>query len=89
MLYREVEIGWTFLASSHWGGATNRGVRRLMLDHALLCRWYSGRREEFPLERRRKMYALRDLCSTASTTLRHAAMQDEQKRQQHDGREAE
>jgi N-acetyltransferase len=30
----EVEIGWTFLAPSHWGGATNREVKRLMLDHA-------------------------------------------------------
>ena len=31
---REVEIGWTFIARSHWGGATNREVKRLMLDHA-------------------------------------------------------
>jgi len=30
----EVEIGWTFLARSHWGGVTNREVKRLMLDHA-------------------------------------------------------
>lgn len=30
----EVEIGWTFLARSHWGGSTNREVKRLMLDHA-------------------------------------------------------
>jgi RimJ/RimL family protein N-acetyltransferase len=30
----EVEIGWTFLARSHWGGKTNREVKRLMLDHA-------------------------------------------------------
>ena len=30
----EVEIGWTFIARSHWGGATNREVKRLMLDHA-------------------------------------------------------
>ena len=30
----EIEIGWTFLARSHWGGATNREVKRLMLDHA-------------------------------------------------------
>ena len=30
----EVEIGWTFLARSHWGGGTNREVKRLMLDHA-------------------------------------------------------
>lgn len=31
---REVEIGWTFLARSHWGGATNREVKQLMLTHA-------------------------------------------------------
>lgn len=29
----EIEIGWTFLARSHWGGATNREVKRLMLAH--------------------------------------------------------
>jgi N-acetyltransferase len=32
--HSEVEIGWTFIARSHWGGATNREVKRLMLDHA-------------------------------------------------------
>lgn len=31
---REVEIGWTFLARSHWGGAVNGEMKRLMLDHA-------------------------------------------------------
>lgn len=31
----EVEIGWTFLARDHWGGATNKRVKRLMLGHAL------------------------------------------------------
>jgi RimJ/RimL family protein N-acetyltransferase len=31
----EIEIGWTFLARSHWGGRANREVKRLMLDHAL------------------------------------------------------
>ena len=31
----EVEIGWIFLARSHWGGATNREVISLMLQHAL------------------------------------------------------
>ncbi len=31
---REVEIGWTFLARSHWGGETNRAIKQLMLDHA-------------------------------------------------------
>lgn len=31
---REVEIGWTFLARSYWGGRYNGEVKRLMLDHA-------------------------------------------------------
>jgi RimJ/RimL family protein N-acetyltransferase len=31
---RQVEIGWTFLLRDHWGGPTNRAVKRLMLDHA-------------------------------------------------------
>lgn len=30
-----VEIGWTFLARSHWGGSYNREMKRLMLAHAL------------------------------------------------------
>ena len=30
----EIEIGWTFLVRSHWGGRANREVKRLMLDHA-------------------------------------------------------
>jgi RimJ/RimL family protein N-acetyltransferase len=30
----EIEIGWTFLVRKHWGGNTNREVKRLMLDHA-------------------------------------------------------
>jgi N-acetyltransferase len=30
----EVEIGWTFLARSHWGGLYNREMKRLMLRHA-------------------------------------------------------
>jgi RimJ/RimL family protein N-acetyltransferase len=30
----EIEIGWTFVVRSHWGGKTNREVKRLMLDHA-------------------------------------------------------
>lgn len=29
-----VEIGWTFLAPSHWGGSHNREMKRLMLAHA-------------------------------------------------------
>jgi RimJ/RimL family protein N-acetyltransferase len=31
---REIEIGWTFLARSHWGGTYNAEMKRLMLDHA-------------------------------------------------------
>ena len=30
----EVEIGWTFLARSHWGGAYNGEMKQLMLTHA-------------------------------------------------------
>jgi len=30
----EVEIGWTFLARSHWGGVYNGEMKRLMLSHA-------------------------------------------------------
>jgi RimJ/RimL family protein N-acetyltransferase len=29
----EIEIGWTYLARSHWGGAYNREIKRLMLGH--------------------------------------------------------
>ena len=32
---REIEIGWTFLARSHWGGRYNREMKRLMVNHAL------------------------------------------------------
>jgi RimJ/RimL family protein N-acetyltransferase len=31
---REIEIGWTFLARSHWGGKYNGELKRLMLEHA-------------------------------------------------------
>ena len=34
---QEVAIGYTFLVISHWGGATNRELKILMLDHAF--RW--------------------------------------------------
>jgi RimJ/RimL family protein N-acetyltransferase len=30
----EIEIGWTFLARSHWGGDYNGEMKRLMLEHA-------------------------------------------------------
>lgn len=32
----EIEIGWTFLARSHWGGTYNRAMKQLMLAHACL-----------------------------------------------------
>jgi len=32
--HKEVEIGWTFLARSHWGGKYNREMKRLMFEHA-------------------------------------------------------
>jgi RimJ/RimL family protein N-acetyltransferase len=31
---REIEIGWTFLARSHWGGIYNWEMKQLMLRHA-------------------------------------------------------
>lgn len=31
---REIEIGWSFLARSHWGGRYNGEMKQLMLDHA-------------------------------------------------------
>jgi RimJ/RimL family protein N-acetyltransferase len=31
---REIEIGWTFLARSYWGGHYNGELKRLMLEHA-------------------------------------------------------
>jgi RimJ/RimL family protein N-acetyltransferase len=30
----EIEIGWTFLARSHWGGLYNGEMKALMLQHA-------------------------------------------------------
>jgi RimJ/RimL family protein N-acetyltransferase len=30
----EIEIGWTFLARSHWGGRYNKEMKHLMMRHA-------------------------------------------------------
>jgi RimJ/RimL family protein N-acetyltransferase len=30
----QIEIGWTFLARSHWGGIYNKEMKQLMLGHA-------------------------------------------------------
>lgn len=35
---REVSIGYTFIARSHWGGQTNAALKSLMLDHAFAAR---------------------------------------------------
>jgi RimJ/RimL family protein N-acetyltransferase len=32
--HSQIEIGWTFLARSHWGGRYNKEMKRLMLQHA-------------------------------------------------------
>ena len=32
----EIEIGWTFLARSHWGGLYNQEMKQLMLRHAFI-----------------------------------------------------
>lgn len=32
---KEIEIGWTFLARQYWGGAYNREIKQLMIEHAL------------------------------------------------------
>jgi RimJ/RimL family protein N-acetyltransferase len=32
----EIEIGWTFLARSYWGGPTNAALKSLMVGHALI-----------------------------------------------------
>jgi RimJ/RimL family protein N-acetyltransferase len=41
-----IEIGWTFLARDHWGGAANRELKRMMVGHALRsvaeCRFAVG-----------------------------------------------
>lgn len=34
-LEREIEIGWTFLERTYWGGEYNRELKKLMVDHAL------------------------------------------------------
>ena len=48
----EIEIGWTFLARSCWGGTYNKEMKRLMLDpclHVREARGVPGRPTEFPL----------------------------------------
>jgi RimJ/RimL family protein N-acetyltransferase len=42
-MLREVAIGYTFLARSHWGGAVNLELKRLMITYAaqwVRCIWF-------------------------------------------------
>ncbi len=54
----EVEIGWSFLARSHWGGRYNAEMKRLMLTHAfgfvervVFCVGPDNRRSQRALEK--------------------------------------
>ncbi len=38
----EVEIGWTYLARSHWGGSWNGSMKRLMLAEAFRCGYHTA-----------------------------------------------
>ena len=74
-----VEIGWTFLARSHWGGAFNRELKRLMLGHALkFVERVDFRIGEDNLRSRRAMEKIggrlsdrSDIVETASGPVRH------------------
>lgn len=74
-----VEIGWTFLARSHWGGSTNREMKRLMLGHALqFVERVDFRVGEHNLRSRRAMEKIggrlsdrSDMVETASGPTRH------------------
>jgi len=75
-----VEIGWTFLGRDHWGGTTNREMKRLMLAHALqFVERVDFRVAEHNLRSRRAMEKIggqltqRDggLVETASGPVRH------------------
>ncbi len=74
-----VEIGWTFLARSHWGGSFNREMKRLMLGHALkFVERVDFRVGEGNLRSRRAMEKIggrlsdrSDIVDTASGPVRH------------------
>jgi N-acetyltransferase len=38
----QIEIGWSFLVRTHWGGQYNRAVKRLMLAHAFAAGYDSA-----------------------------------------------
>ena len=67
----EIEIGWTFLARSHWGGLYNGEMKRLMLNHAfkyvdsvVLIVGPDNRRSQRAVE---KIGGVRDGCRTDAT----------------------
>ena len=68
-----VEIGWTFLARSHWGGAWNRELKRLMIGHALrhveLVEFQVG---ESNLRSRRAMEKIGGRLTDRSTVIEYA-----------------
>ncbi len=74
-----VEIGWTFLARSHWNGAFNPELKRLMLAHALrFVERVDFRVGEHNLRSRRAMEKIGgrlsdrfDIAETASGPARH------------------
>lgn len=75
-----VEIGWTFLARSHWGGTYNHEMKRLMLAHALAsvaeCRFLVGEgntRSRRALEKigARLTDRTEDRVMTGGVTVRH------------------
>jgi RimJ/RimL family protein N-acetyltransferase len=68
---RSIAIGYTFLARSHFGGATNKEMKQLMLRHAL--RW--ARRVWFHVgkDNRRSRRALEKLGARLSHAARREA----------------
>jgi RimJ/RimL family protein N-acetyltransferase len=70
-----VEIGWTFLARSHWGGHFNPELKRLMLAHAL----HFVKRVEFQVgdtnwRSRRAMEKIGGILTDRTTTVRLAGI---------------
>ena len=66
----EIEIGWTFLARSHWGGIYNREMKQLMLRHAF--EHMAAERVEFKTDRLnvQARHGLRNIGAREEGTLR-------------------
>ena len=65
------EIGWTFLARSHWGGGWNRELKRLMIVHALnwvatveFCVGEDNLRSRRALDKIARSFRLEARCAT-------------------------